>query len=62
LQHDDDAARTAPPNFAQPIIFLNGTCASAKIPAIRPARGCTLTVPQKKIKVTFTPESWALAL
>jgi hypothetical protein len=36
-----EAARTAP-NFAQPIILAYGTCASAQVSAIRPARGCTL--------------------
>jgi len=53
LQHDDDAARTAPPNFAQPNILSYGTCVSAKILAIRPARGCC-TSPQLNQRTPFT--------
>jgi hypothetical protein len=34
LQHDDDAARTAPPNFAQPIILAYGTCARYSVGAL----------------------------
>ena len=48
LHQRREAARTVP-NFAQPepIILAYGTvtCASAQVPAIRPARGCTRIAP-----------------
>ena len=39
-----EAARTVP-KCAQPIISAYETCASAQVPAIRPARGCTRIAP-----------------
>ena len=55
--HQREAARMVP-NFAQPepIILAYGTvtCASAQVPAIRPARGFTRIAPNIMIKSTST--------